>query len=133
MARAPLSATIVSLLLLAGAIPAAAEAVILFSGKNGKLELGSDGIRRAEPSFDTSSRPIVSIELSQSAATDFAKLTQLHVGFPIDIIICGQTISSPVVMEPIQGGALQLSGNFTVEEATMLAIRLKEGNCTPST
>ncbi|HCI47334.1 MAG TPA: protein translocase subunit SecD, partial [Rhodospirillaceae bacterium] len=43
------------------------------------------------------------------------------------IVLDGEVLSAPVIREPIVGGAGQISGNFTVQEASDLALVLRSG------
>jgi len=82
----------------------------------------------AQPGFDQrTSEPIVSFKFNTSGARKFAQVTQENVGRPFAIVLDDQVISAPVIREPILGGSGQISGNFTVESATNLAILLRAG------
>jgi preprotein translocase subunit SecD len=120
-----------TLALLVMANPAlAADPVLSFVFKSEKLELGADGLAGASPSFDAQgAQPVVLFWLSQTGASGFAKITARHVGEQMDIMVCGKVIASPIIREAIQGGSGQLSGAFTVEETTSLALKLKSGRC----
>ncbi len=48
-------------------------------------------------------------------------------GLPFAIILDGKVVSAPVIREPILGGSGQISGNFTVAEASDLAVTLRSG------
>jgi preprotein translocase subunit SecD len=122
---------IVPAFLLLMATPAlAADPVLSFVFKSEKLELGAEGLADASPSFDAQgAQPVVLFRLSQTGASGFAEITARHVGEQMDIIVCGKVIASPIIREAIQGGSGQLSGAFTVEETTALALKLKSGRC----
>ena len=45
----------------------------------------------------------------------------------MEIRVDGRTLMSPVIREAITGGSVQVSGNFTVEEAADIAGRLNAG------
>jgi len=49
------------------------------------------------------------------------------VGKPIAIFLDNQLVTAPIVNEPILDGRAQISGNFTADEATQLAIQLNAG------
>ena len=63
----------------------------------------------------------------RSPASISAQVTQENVGRPFAIVLDNEVISAPVIREPILGGSGQISGNFTVEQATDLAILLRAG------
>jgi preprotein translocase subunit SecD len=78
--------------------------------------------------FDpTTNQPMVSLAFNADGAKLFADLTKANIGKQIAIFLDGSPISAPVVNEEITGGKAIISGNFTVEEAKELALRLKNG------
>ena len=82
----------------------------------------------AQPGFDQQTgEPIVTFRFDAAGAKRFAKVTQENVGLPFAIILDGKVISAPVIREPILGGSGQISGNFTVPEASDLAVTLRSG------
>lgn len=56
----------------------------------------------------------------------FGTFTERHIGEPLAIVLDGQIISAPIIQERIDSTSL-ISGNFTMEEATNLAIQLRSG------
>ena len=46
-------------------------------------------------------------------------------GLPVAIVVDGEVVSSPVFNEPIAGGSVQISGDFTEEEARGIVSRAK--------
>ncbi len=87
---------------------------------------GAD-LNDAQPSFDQNNRPVVSFRFNQKGALRFGKLTAENVNKPFAIVLDSVVQSSPVINEPILGGAGQISGNFTVESTGELAIVLRSG------
>src|SRR5262249_12438483 len=82
----------------------------------------------AQPGFDQrSGDPIVKLTCNSSGERKFAQVASENVGPPIAIVLDDQVISAPVLREPITGGQGQISGNFTVESVTNLAILLRAG------
>ncbi len=82
----------------------------------------------AEPGFDQrTNEPVVNFRFNSSGARKFAEATQQNVGKPFAIVLDNQVVSAPVIREPILGGQGQISGNFTVQQATDLAILLRAG------
>ena len=70
---------------------------------------------------------VVSFNLDRVGAKKFAKATTTGVGKRLAIILDGKIISAPGVREPIIGGSGQISGNFTFQSATDLALLLRSG------
>jgi preprotein translocase subunit SecD len=91
------------------------------------LVSGAD-LANAQPGFDQrTNEPIVSFRFNGTGATKFARVTTENVGKPFAIVLDNEVISAPVIREPITGGSGQISGNFTVEQATDLALLLRAG------
>jgi preprotein translocase subunit SecD len=87
-----------------------------------------DELTTANPSFDSrTNEPIIDFGFNNSGARKFGRFTQDHVGKPFAIVLDDKVISAPVIREPILGGRGQISGSFTPETATQLAIQLRSG------
>jgi preprotein translocase subunit SecD len=71
--------------------------------------------------------PYVTVELNHAGATTFANLTAENVGRRLAIVLDNTVYSAPVIKEPIPGGHVQITGNFSFEEAHALAIVLRSG------
>ena len=70
---------------------------------------------------------IISFRFNQAGARKFGKFTQEHVGRPFAIVLDKKVISAPVIREPILGGSGQISGRFTPDTSTTLALQLRSG------
>jgi preprotein translocase subunit SecD len=91
------------------------------------LVSGAD-LTNAQPGFDQrTNEPIVSFRFNSNGARRFAQVTTENVGRPFAIVLDNEVISAPVIREPITQGSGQISGNFTVEQATDLSILLRAG------
>ena len=75
----------------------------------------------------TTSRPEVSLELTDEGAKLFADITKRNLNKIVAIYIDGQPISTPVVESEIPNGRAVISGKFSVQEAKLLATRLNAG------
>ncbi len=85
-------------------------------------------ITNALPGIDpNSNQPVINIQFDDEGTRKFASMSRENVGRPIAIVLDGEVLSTPIVNEPILGGALQVSGQFTWEEAEQLAIVLQTG------
>ena len=71
--------------------------------------------------------PYVTVDLNTAGADTFATLTTENVGRHLAIILDNTVYSAPVIKEPIPGGHVQITGNFSFEEAHALAIVLRSG------
>jgi preprotein translocase subunit SecD len=88
---------------------------------------GAD-LSTARVSIDqTTSEPYVSVEFNAAGARAFAELTEVNVGKRLAIVLDGNVHSAPVIRERIPSGQAQITGGFTTEEATDLAIVLRAG------
>jgi preprotein translocase subunit SecD len=72
--------------------------------------------------------PYVEVRLNQRGTDIFAALTSQNVGRNLAIILDGTVYSAPVIKEAIPGGDVQITGNFSFEEAHNLAIVLRSGS-----
>lgn len=75
----------------------------------------------------TFNEPYVSIDLTGRGGKVFANLTEKNVGRRMAIVLDSVVRSAPVIRERILGGSAQISGSFTHEEASDLAIVLRVG------
>jgi len=70
---------------------------------------------------------VVNFSLNSVGAREFADTTTANVGKLFAIVLDGKIIEAPVIREPITGGSGQISGNFTAQSATDLALLLRAG------
>ncbi|MEX5729330.1 preprotein translocase subunit SecD [Rhodovulum iodosum] len=89
--------------------------------------VSGEDLTDAQPAFDQNGRPSVTFRFNPSGGRQFGTYTSENVGSPFAIVLDGEVISAPVIQEPILGGSGQITGNFTVEESTQLAILLRAG------
>jgi preprotein translocase subunit SecD/SecD/SecF fusion protein len=88
---------------------------------------GAD-LENAQASTDPQSGQwVVNFTLNSVGAREFADTTTANVGKPFAIILDGKVISAPVIREPITGGSGQISGSYTPQSATDLALLLRAG------
>ena len=81
----------------------------------------------AQPSFDQNGRPAVNFRFNTSGARKFGDYTAENIGSPFAIVLDDEVISAPVIQSHIPGGSGIITGNFTIEESTNLAILLRAG------
>ncbi|MBL4629280.1 MAG: protein translocase subunit SecD [Roseicyclus sp.] len=87
-----------------------------------------DDLVDSQPGFDQQNgQPIVSFRFNPTGARAFGEYTAANVGAPFAIVLDERVISAPVIRSPITGGSGQISGNFTVEGSTELAVLLRAG------
>ena len=82
----------------------------------------------AQQSFDQQTgEPDVTFRFNLRGGQKFGQVTSENVGRPFAIVLDGKVISAPVIRSPITGGTGQITGNFTLDEASSLAILLRAG------
>jgi preprotein translocase subunit SecD len=81
----------------------------------------------AQPSFDQNNRPAVSFRFNPTGARAFGDFTRDNIGSPFAIVLDGEVISAPVIQSHIPGGSGIITGSFSVEESTNLAVLLRAG------
>ena len=81
----------------------------------------------AQPSFDQNGRPAVSFRFDTTGARKFGTYTAENIGAPFAIVLDDQVISAPTIQSAIPGGSGIITGNFSVEESTNLAVLLRAG------
>ena len=93
-----------------------------------RIVLSGDNLIDAKPRMDNqNNETVVSFTLDRVGAKRFAKATSAGVGKRLAIVLDGKIISAPNVSEPIVGGSGQITGNFTFQSATDLALLLRSG------
>ncbi|MCB1394906.1 MAG: protein translocase subunit SecD, partial [Rhodobacteraceae bacterium] len=81
----------------------------------------------AQPDFDQNGRPAVSFRFNPAGARAFGLYTAENIGNPFAIVLDNEVISAPVIQAHIAGGSGIITGRFTVEESTQLAVLLRAG------
>ncbi|MDR5651366.1 protein translocase subunit SecD [Ruixingdingia sedimenti] len=81
----------------------------------------------AQPSFDQNNRPAVSFRFNPTGARKFGDYTANNIGKPFAIVLDNEVISAPVIQSHIPGGSGIITGRFSVEESTQLAVLLRAG------
>ena len=87
-------------------------------------EMVKDAQVRVGGSFN---EPYVSLDLTGRGAKVFGQITTKNVNKRLAIVLDDVVRSAPVIREKILGGSAQISGSFTYEEASDLAIILRVG------
>ena len=95
---------------------------------NKKIIMSGENLVDAQPRVDNqSNNPMVSFTLDRYGAQKFGKVTTNNVGKRLAIILDNRVISAPVIREAITGGSGTISGNFSFQEVTDLALLLRSG------
>ena len=86
-----------------------------------------DQLVDAQPAFDQNNRPAVNFRFNPAGGRAFGQYTAANIGNPFAIVLDGEVISAPVIQAHISGGSGIITGRFTVEETTQLAVLLRSG------
>ncbi|MEO0747838.1 MAG: protein translocase subunit SecD [Pseudomonadota bacterium] len=81
----------------------------------------------AQPDFDQNGRPAVSFRFNPSGARAFGDYTLENIGNPFAIVLDDEVVSAPVIQAHIAGGSGIITGQFTIEDTTNLAVLLRAG------
>ena len=93
-----------------------------------RIVLSGDNLLDAKPKMDNqTNQTVVSFTLDRVGAKRFGKATTSGIGKRLAIVLDGKIISAPVIQDAIVGGSGIISGNFTFQSATDLALLLRSG------
>ena len=108
--------------------------LIFFENSEDQLNVGKrvivsgNNLTNAKPALDNqTNQAIVSFTFDRVGAKKFGRTTTDSVGKRLAIILDNKIVSAPVIREPILGGTGQITGNFTFQSATDLALLLRSG------
>ncbi len=91
-------------------------------------KLAGHHLKRAQLQFDKqTNQPQIGLEFDAEGTKLFAEITERNVGKPVAIFLDNYLISAPTVQEPIREGKAVVTGEFTLQEAKDLAMRLNAG------
>jgi protein-export membrane protein SecD len=90
--------------------------------------LTGENLSRANPSTDPQTNQFVlAFQLDSRGSTIFCRITRDYVNQRFAILLDNQVLTAPRINEPICGGSGQITGNFTPESASELALMLNAG------
>ena len=93
-----------------------------------RIILSGDNLVNAQPNLDRlSNEAVVNFTFDRVGAKKFGRATSDNVGKRMAIVLDNKIISAPVVREAIVSGTGQISGDFTFQSATDLALMLRSG------
>ncbi|MDT8413121.1 MAG: protein translocase subunit SecDF [Vicingaceae bacterium] len=101
---------------------------IKVENRDGRAQLEGDVIVDASQQFGMyNGAPEIEMIMNGDGAQKWKHLTGQNVGKPIAIVLDGVVYSAPAPSEEIAGGRSSITGNFTIEEAKLIANILKAG------
>ena len=89
--------------------------------------INGDHLTDAQPAFDQNNRPAVSFRLNTTGARIFGQYTAENIGTPFAIVLDQEVVSAPTIQSHISGGSGIITGQFGVDETTLLSIQLRAG------
>ena len=93
-----------------------------------RIILSGENLLDAQPRMDSeNNETVVSFTLDRVGAKRFGKATSKGIGKQLAIVLDGKIISAPVIRDVIASGSGQISGGFTFQSATDLALLLRSG------
>jgi protein-export membrane protein SecD len=93
-----------------------------------RIVLTGDNLLDAQPRMNNqTNEAVVSFTLDRVGAKRFGKATSKGIGKQLAIVLDGKIISAPVIRDTIASGNGQISGGFTFQTATDLALLLRSG------
>ncbi|MCJ7446894.1 MAG: protein translocase subunit SecDF [Bacteroidales bacterium] len=101
---------------------------IKITTRDGRPPLNGDVITGARPSSGmTGSEVEVDMTMNAEGAKTWARMTRENVDRCLAVVLDGYVRSYPRVIQEITGGSTEITGDFTIDEATDLANILKSG------
>ena len=93
-----------------------------------RIILSGENLLDAQPQMNNqTNETVVSFTLDRVGAKRFGKATSTGIGKQLAIVLDGKIVSAPVIRDTIASGSGQISGNFTFQSATDLALLLRSG------
>ena len=94
-----------------------------------RVIISGDNLIDAKPSMNNqTNETVVVFNLDRIGSKKFGKATSDNVGRQLAIILDNKIISAPTISEAIVAGSGQISGDFTFQTATDLALLLRSGS-----
>ncbi|WP_339107256.1 protein translocase subunit SecD [Thioclava sp. GXIMD4216] len=89
--------------------------------------VSGDALTDAKAATDQNGYPAVSFRFNTTGARQFGDFTASHIGEPFAIVLDNEVISAPTIQSHIAGGSGIITGNFSIQESTDLALLLRSG------
>ena len=93
-----------------------------------RIVISGENLLDAQPKMDNqTNQTVVTFNLDRIGSKRFGQATKTGIGKRLAIVLDGKVVSAPVIQSAIIGGSGQISGNFTFQSATDLALLLRSG------
>jgi len=107
-------------------VPSKDEDGIFYILEQTPVVTGED-LTDAQPAFDQNGRPAVNFRFNPTGARAFGDYTAENIGSPFAVVLDNEVVTAPTIQDHIPGGSGIITGQFTVEETTLLAVQLRAG------
>jgi len=68
----------------------------------------------------------VEIKFTQEGAAKLKQITQENIKRRLAIVLNGNVLTAPIILEPITGGVVQVSGQYTKEQTEEIAAKINQ-------
>lgn len=109
-------------LVLAAGATAAETPVLSFRTKAQLLEVGVGSIMLVRMTEDVSGEAAIDLVLDLAFARAFADMTEAAVGQVMQVVVCGEVVVAPRVMDRIAGGRVLIAGPGAEKAVARLAV-----------
>ena len=92
-----------------------------------RIMVSGENLVDAQPGFGQDGTAVINFRFDAIGARRFGDASAENVGKPFAIVLDNKVLSAPVIREAITGGRGQISGNFTAQTASDLALLLRAG------
>jgi preprotein translocase subunit SecD len=93
-----------------------------------RVMVGGDRLTDAQGTFNQQTgQAVVTFRFDSVGAREFGDVTKENVHRRFAIVLDNTVIEAPEIREPILGGSGEISGNFTIQSASDLAVLLRAG------
>lgn len=83
-------------------------------------------IEKVDRGFDSNTRTVVILKLNKEGAQKLKTTTTNHIGEPMVLVFETKIITAPFISGTIDSGYLEISGDFSVQEATSIVNWIKK-------
>ncbi|MGV8928647.1 MAG: protein translocase subunit SecD [Brevundimonas sp.] len=123
---------------LAGAIPPDSELIpgaddsgAAFYLVKRRVLVSGENLTKAEVTSDQNNQTAIGFRFDGAGARRFGEATAANIGRPFAIILDGKVISAPTIISAITGGTGQITGSYTIQEASEM-VNLLNGGALPA-
>jgi preprotein translocase subunit SecD/SecD/SecF fusion protein len=96
-----------------------------------RILVSGENLTNAAVGEDQNRQVAIDFRFDGQGSRRFGEATAANVGKPFAIILDGQVISAPTIISPITGGTGQITGNYTIESASLF-VNLLNGGALPA-